>query len=410
MRILSLSSVYPNLREPGLGLFVRSRLQEIARSEPVKLIAPIPLLDYSNPKRKLLEFRGFPSRRRDDAIEVLHPQWAYPPYGTPLNVLCLFSRLLPVLQKLRRTFRFELIDAHFCYPEGVTAALLAAVHRVPFTITLRGSELVFARYRYRRQAMRWALRRASCVIAVSEELAAFARAMGAAPERVTIIPNGLDTDLFFPRDREQVRKKHGLPAHRKIIVSAGELIEAKGHHLAIHALAAVLKRGIDAELWIAGGAARGGPPYEQQLRDLAASLNLAERVRFTGWVDRANMAELLSAADLFCLASFTEGWPNVVHEALGCGTPVVATRVGAIPSLIPGARYGYTVPVNDVEALGEAFAQALDRAWERNAISDWGRSRSWKQVAGEVLEVFRAAAGQHASACSEALSCTLKTR
>lgn len=391
MNILSLSSVYPNPGEPGLGLFVRSRLQEIARSEQVKVIAPIPLLDYSNPGRKLLRSRGFPWRRWDGPIEVLHPQWVCPPYGTPLNVACLYGRLLPMVRRLRKSFPFELIDAHFCYPEGIVAALLAAAFRVPFTVTLRGSELNFARYRYRRRTMRWALRRARGVIAVSGELTGFATRMGAAPEYTGMIPNGLDIDLFFPRDRERVRRKHALPAHRKLIVSAGELIEAKGHHLAIRALAGLVRRGMDAELLIVGGIARGGPGYEQELRRLAESLNLAPKVHFTGWVDRPTMAELLAVADLFCLASFTEGWPNVVHEALGCGTPVVATRVGAIPSLIPAERYGFIVPANDVEALQDALARGLRKQWDRNAISEWGRSRSWRQVAAEVIAVFRAA-------------------
>src|SRR5207244_3701 len=84
-----------------------------------------------------------------------------------------------------------------------------------------------------------------------------------------------------------------------------------------------------------------------------------------------------------------EGWPNVVQEAMGCGTPVVATQVGAIPELIPSSRYGITVPPNDVAALARALAQSFQIKWDHAAISAWAQSRSWEEVATEVLEQMR---------------------
>jgi glycosyltransferase involved in cell wall biosynthesis len=392
MKILSLSSVYPNPDEPGLGLFVRSRLEHVAHSAEVKVIAPLPIMDYSNPQRKVYRSRRFPSARWDGDVAVFHPRWLYPPLGTPLNVACLFGRLFPLLRRIRRSWAFDLIDAHFCYPEGVTAALLAGVFHVPFTITLRGSETIFDAYRFRRLAMQWALRRAAGIIAVSEDLRQFAISRGATPGRTVTIPNGIDGGLFCPRDRVQMRRACGLPLGRKLIVSAGELIEAKGHHLVIQALPALLASGIDAELVIAGGTARGGPRFEESLRQLVEDSGLEDRVRFAGWVGRQGLAELLAAADVFCLASYTEGWPNVVHEALACGAPVVATRVGGVPEMIPTERFGVLIPPRDQAALDHALACALQREWDSSAISDWGRERNWDCVAQEVLDLFAASA------------------
>jgi glycosyltransferase involved in cell wall biosynthesis len=101
----------------------------------------------------------------------------------------------------------------------------------------------------------------------------------------------------------------------------------------------------------------------------------------------------MSAADVLCLASSSEGWPNVVHEALSCGLPVVATNVGAVPEMIPSDQFGLVVPVGDVPALTEALALALQKPWQRAAIAAWGNSRSWDQVAREALEQMQAAAG-----------------
>jgi len=115
----------------------------------------------------------------------------------------------------------------------------------------------------------------------------------------------------------------------------------------------------------------------------SGGLDLEDRVRFCGPVDGDTMAELMSAADIFCLASTNEGWPNVVHEALACGAPVVATRVGAIPEMLASGR-GLIVPVNDPFQLKEALALAFQMNWDRAAASAWARARSWEEVAAEL--------------------------
>ena len=388
LRILSISTVFPNLAEPGLGLFVRSRLCHLAELADVKVIAPVPVLDYSNPKRKLFDRLDLGASRQDGPLEVFHPRWLFPPGGTPVNALCLFSRLLPLALRLHREFPFDLIDAHFGYPEGVAAALLARALGVPFTITLRGSEVVFDHSRPRRMAMEWAFRRAARVIAVSEELRQFALSRGAAPERTTTIPNGIEPAVFHPRDMAEMRALHGLPSGCRIVLSTGELIEAKGHQLVIRSLPKLLADSTDVRVVIAGATARGGPKFEEKLRQLPHDLGIADRVHFTGWVDRQKLAGLLAAADLFCLASFSEGWPNVVHEALATGTPVVASRVGGVPDMITSEAYGLMVPPRDGAALQNALRAALDRSWDRKAVSDWGRSRNWTSVAREVLDTM----------------------
>jgi teichuronic acid biosynthesis glycosyltransferase TuaC len=382
MKILSLSSVYPNPQEPGLGLFVRSRLEQMARFAEVKVIAPIPLIDYSNHERRLYRRRTFPAARQDGPIAAVHPRWFYPPGGTPVNVLCQFLRLLPLVRSIRRSFPFDLIDAHFGYPEGVTAALLAAACGVPFTITLRGSEPIFAASLLRRKVLRWAMRRAGHIIAVSDELREFAILEGVDPSRATTIPNGIDPRVFYPRET------HVNPGPR-ILLSAGELIEAKGHHLVIRATKALLERGHDVQLLVAGGVSRGGAPYERELKRITAELGLEERVRFLGWVDRQTLPALLSFADLFCLASFTEGWPNVVNEALACGAPVVASAVGGVRAMLASGRYGIAVPPRDLAALTDALDRGLNQSWDRAAISAWGRSRTWAAVASEVIGIHR---------------------
>jgi teichuronic acid biosynthesis glycosyltransferase TuaC len=388
VNILSISTVFPNPSEENLGLFVRARLEGLAARASVRVLAPVPLVDYARIRGKRPLASGAPSGpahwprgHPEGRLEVFHPRWFYPPAGGALNALFLFLRLLAPASHLDTASPIDLIDAHFGYPDGIAAALLAARMRRPFTVTLRGNETMHGRYRFRRMAMRWALRRAARVIAVSEALREYAISLGVEPSRIRTIPNGVDTVVFHPHPRPEAR---GAP---KQILSAGYLIERKGHHHAIRATAALRARGVDCELQVAGGPGREGR-FEDQLRRLVAELGLESAIHFLGVVPPARLAELMSAADVVLLPSSREGWPNVVNEALACGTPVVATNVGGVPDLIPSGEFGYVVPAGDQSALENALERALGRDWDREAIARWGASRSWDKVAAEVAALF----------------------
>ena len=388
-RLLSLSTEFPNPSEPGKGLFVRSRLEAIATRAYVVVVAPVASLDYANPQGDLLASLRIPREREEGRMTILHPRWLYPPYGGWANAFFLFVRLLPMLAGLRARYPFDVIDAHFAHPEGIAAVVLGRILGCPVLVTLRGSEFRYYRQRLKRFWMSWALRRADRVIAVSGGLRELAIDLGVDPRRVHTVPNGINADVFFRRDRLGCRSRHDIPATDRIILSAGDLAELKGHHRVIAAVKNLNDRGVRTRLLIAGGVGRSGR-YAETLRQQVTAGALDHRVAFLGEVTQETLAELMSAADVFCLASSTEGWPNVVNEALACGTPVVATDVGAVRHMVVSDRDGYVVPVHDGGALAESLRAALTNQWDHEAISARGRSRSWSQVADDVLEQVRA--------------------
>lgn len=383
MNILTLSTTFPNPQEPVLGVFVHSRMQHAAVLARVRIVAPVPLVDYSRVSGRLFR-TGIPFRRCDGRLEICHPRWFYPPKGGAFNAAFLAARCWPLLRRLDREARIDVIDAHFGHPDGVAAALLAAALGRPFVVTLRGNETMHASYPFRKKALAWALRRAAGVVTVSGALRDFAISIGAAPERIRVIPNGVDTSIFHPRPRS--RPAGGT----KIILSAGYLIERKGHHHVIRAVARLRERGVSCELWIAGGPGREGR-FEERLSSLTAELHLESAVQFLGAVPPPRLAEYMSEADVFCLASSREGWPNVVNEALACGAPVVATRTGGVPDLLPSPDYGIIVEPGDPQGLEAALEAALRREWDREAIASWGQSRSWDVVAREVVDFLEQA-------------------
>ncbi len=393
LQVVSLSTEFPNPTEPGKGRFVRARLQAMAEHAQLRVIAPVALFDYANPDKRVFASWQMPRKRMDGSIEVFHPRWLYPPRGGWLNPNFLFARLLAAISRLRRQGRCDVIDAHFGHPEGVTAALLSSATGVPFTVTMRGLELRMRRNSRTRSRMAWALRRANRVIAVSEGLRDLAIELGVDARKTRVIPNGIDVATFHVRDRASCRAAHDVPASQRLMLSAGDLAELKGHHRTIQAVKALRDSGVPVQLRIAGGIGRSGR-YAGALRDTVKNLHLEEHVRFVGDVPQNTIAGLMNAADVFCLASSSEGWPNVVNEALACGTPVVATDVGAIRQLLPSRDYGSIVPTGDVEALAGALREALARDWDRATIAEWGGSRSWSQVAQEVLAELREVANE----------------
>lgn len=390
IRVVSLSTVYPRPAEENLGLFVRNRLQHMARLLPIKVVSPAPVIDYAARGQKK---GAIPPKRQDQQIEVFYPRWLYPPHGGFVDSFLMAARLAPYLRRLRKEYPFDVIDAHFGYPEGIAAAALGAMLKVPFTITLRGNETMHAQYFWRRRCLRWAFRHAARLITVSENLRQFAISLGVDASRVRTIPNGIDTDVFYPRPYAAARAHLGMPEGVPAILSAGYLIERKGHHRVVRALAELRRNGSAAELWIAGEPGREGS-FERQIREEVERHQLQSATHFTGPVKPQVLAEYMSAADVFCLASTREGWPNVVHEALGCGAPVVTSDVGGARDMVPSSDYGIVVPADDQPALTAALGEALGKTWDREKIAAWGRARSWTQVAAETAAVLREAAAE----------------
>jgi teichuronic acid biosynthesis glycosyltransferase TuaC len=383
-RLVVFSTVFPNAAQPHHGIFVRERMRGLPADVEVVVVAPAPWFPFVSGLRP--GFRpALPREEVQEGVRVLHPRFfSVPGVLKCLDGLFLALGALPALLRLRKTFRFDAIDAHFVYPEGLAAALLGRLLGVPVLITLRGMLPLLVPYRLRRPQLRWALRNADRVIAVAATLRDDAVALGIPPERVRVIENGIDGDLFHPLDRAAARRSLGLPEDGPVLVTVGTLAPRKGFHLVIEALPALAERFPGIRYLLVGGAgAEGG--MERELRDLAARLGVADRLVFAGPRRRAELAAWYSAADLSVLASAHEGCPNVVLEALACGTPVVATPVGSIPSILAGPDAGLLSERN-VPALTAAITAALSRSWDRGRVRARIADRTWTAVGREVEE------------------------
>jgi teichuronic acid biosynthesis glycosyltransferase TuaC len=389
LRVLLFSTVFPNAVQPVHGVFVRERMKGLPESAvEVEVVAPTAWFPFVSGLRP-----GYrppvPAQETQDGVTVHHPRFlSFPGVFKCLDGILLFLSTLPAVLRLHRRSRFDLIDAHFVYPEGLAAALHGLVLRVPVVVTLRGMLPLLMPYRLRRPQLRFALERAARVVAVAGSLKADAVRLGIPAERVRVIENGVDADLFRPLDRQEARRSLGLPEEGPLVVSVGTLAPRKGFHLVMEAMSLLKDRWPDLRFAVVGGAGAEGA-MEKGLRDIAVRLGVADRVVFAGARQREELAAWYSAADVFVLASAHEGCPNVVLEALACGTPVVATPVGNVLELVPAAA-GRVVP-REVPALAEALDDVLSRTWDRDRIRAGVEPRSWRSVGREVVEEFAAA-------------------
>lgn len=403
LRVVLFCTVFPNPAQPGLGIFVRERLRHLAPHVDVTVVAPVPWFPGAHLLRK--NYRPRVVRREEqDGLPVLHPRFlSFPGIFKSLDGVLLALSSLACLWRLRRRFPFKLIDAHFCYPEGVAACLLGWFMRVPVTITLRGTLPKLARYRLRRWQMAWALRRCDALFAVARSLLDAAVAIGAPPGKGVVAPNGVDVEKFPAIPQDLARSALGLPAQGEIVISVGALTARKGFQRIIRLLPRLLERFPRLSLVVVGGPSVEGD-NRAELEALANRLGVAERVRLTGSQPHAELHKWLSAADCFCLATANEGWANVLGEALACGLPVVTTDVGGNREVVDSPAVGMVVPFGDEEALYQALATALERRWDRSAIRARAVQRNWQATASIIVPVFRAAALRRspAASCMEA--------
>lgn len=390
LKVLSFTTVFPRAGDEQHGLFVRARLAAAARLADIEVVAPVAVIEYGNPGRRVPPLAQIPEQHTDSGLKIHHPRWFYPPLANAAAPWWLHFCTRAAVRAVRASFPFELIDAHWGHPEGGAAARLAGEWGVPFTVTLRGNEPEHAQDAGRHKAITAALRGAARIIAVSQPLAEFAASLGADARRVRVVPNGVDANVFYPRSRGAARARLGMEPGALNLLSAGHLIELKGHHRLIEAAAQLRAGGVDARVWIAGGPGRHGG-FADEIRAAAARTGMTPWVRFLGLLPPDELAEAMSACDFFCLASSREGWPNAVNEALACGAPVVAARVGAIPEMLAADGLGVITDNNAPETLASGLRAALTREWDRAAIARHGRSRGWDQTAAEVVAVWREA-------------------
>lgn len=384
IKILTFSTLFPNTVRPNHGVFVETRLRHLVASGEVsaRVLAPIPWFPSSHPRfGEYAKFANAPRTEVRFGLQVDHPRYfLLPKVGMNVAPLLLaLSAKRAIKRMLAAGEDFDLIDAHYFYPDGVAAVLLGRWFNKPVVITARGSDLnLLPSYRIPRKWIQWASRRADGLITVSGALKHILVQLGAAPAKVTMLRNGVDLVQFQPTDRVQTRRELNLDGF--VLLSVGNLIPLKGHDLAIRALATLP----GTTLLLAGSG-----PEERSLQNLAEALGVSERVRFLGTLPQDKLCTYYGAADVLVLASSREGWANVLLESMACGTPVIATAVGGSAEVVAAPEAGVLMAARSNEALLQAIAQLRANYPDHTATRQYAARFSWDDTTTGQLKLFR---------------------
>jgi glycosyltransferase involved in cell wall biosynthesis len=389
MRILLFSTLYPNAGQPNHGVFVENRARKLAESGRVAVEVMAPVFVPPWPLSGLAQYEGAaqaPAFEVRHGLPVHHPRaWTIPNLGWRLNPRLLAAASYGPLLALRERFPFDLIDAHYFYPDGVAAMRLARAFDVPFICTARGSDVTY--WPSRPAARRAILRvgeQAAGLAAVCDALAHEMTALGMPADKIKVLRNGVNLVHFAPQDRAAACARWGVEG--STLVSVGALIPRKAHHITIAAVAA--RPGL--RLLIAGQG-----PLRAELQAQIDRLGVADRVRLLGPVAHADLPALYAAADLSVLTSRREGLANVILEAIACGTPVVATAVDGALEVLDDPRAGRLVPVDDAPALGAAIDALLASPLDRAGVRASAERFNWAETTAAQIAQFEAALTSH---------------
>ncbi|HYJ82731.1 MAG TPA: glycosyltransferase [Allosphingosinicella sp.] len=372
IRILVLTSRFPDRLRPNLGNFVERQTHEIASRPGVEVEVVAPLGRAPFPFRLAAPGRldGLPAEEMWNGLRVHRPRFARLPFAARLRPAALARRLVPLAASIRQRFRFDIVSAEFSWPDGPAAVALGRALGVAVVIKARGMEFEGrARHASTRRQLVAAGQSAQGLLAVSESLRETMIAAGLPAERIAVHRPAVDTDLFRPGDRDSARARLGISG--PLLLAVGNLIPEKGQVLAVEALAMLE----GATLIVAGAG-----PERSALAARARALGVSDRLRMPGSLPHPLLPALFAAADVTIHPSLVEGFGHVRLESLACGTPIVTTAVGDGALIVDRPAAGRVVEP-DPAAIASAVrslladppppeavrAAALGYGWQRHA-------------------------------------------
>jgi glycosyltransferase involved in cell wall biosynthesis len=388
VRVLAITKIFPNAAEPLSAPFNRQQFAALARLCELEVLATIPwfpgagLMSRWSTAGRLAKV---PAHETIEGISVAHPRTLFLPRLAHATWGPLYAAsLAPQLHRYRG--KADVVLGSWAYPDGFAAVIAARLLGIPCVVKLHGSDVnVIAKMPGPRRLSKWALPRARRVVAVSRPLGDEIVALGVPRDHVRIVMNGVDADLFHPRDRAAARRELGLPVDAAIALYVGNLKPEKGIVELATAWPTVARGVRGARLEVLGGG-----PLKQSIEEKLAGEPTAT---VHGPKPLPDIPTWMAACDVLVLPSHVEGTPNVVLEALASGRRVVGTAVGGVPDLLTRPELGALVPPRDPAALADAIATALRTPYDPAETARHGARGGWAASAKALHEVLVEATG-----------------
>lgn len=325
-------------------------------------------------------------------IEVIRtPVW-YLPFGIFYKILGEFHYLAVDKAIKKNRIKFDIIHSHFLWSAGYVGMRLKQKYNRPFVVTGHGFDVYQLPFesKFWKKIIEKILESADFIITVSKYNLGYLEKLKIDNRKVHIINNGFDEKKFFIQEKSLIRKNLNIKNKRKVCLSVGNLEKIKGHENLILAMRKLTKTNHDIDCYIIGN----GSQYKK-LKRLIVENDLTDRVFLLGHKQHSEIGNWINASDVFIIPSLRESASVVLLEALSCGRPVVATRVGIVPDVLISNEYGYIVNPNEIEELSEKIELALSREWDEKKIKELSSSFSWKRSVNEIIKIYHLAFKKH---------------
>lgn len=391
LKLMVLSSLFPNSREPNAGLFVKERMFRVGEYCDLFVVSPKPWSPFDKLIRLLKpHYRIAPIEKEFLENKEIHfPRFfALPGIGRRFDGYFMAKAVKRYIETHDLVSSFDHIDAHFSYPDGYAGGLLKSWLQKSLTITMRGTEVPHSMHVRKRALMLQAWHLADRVICVSNSLKKVAEELGAKSEKFTVIGNGVDTEKFLFSKNINVREQLSIAKNAKVLITVGGLVPRKGFHRVIKVMPQVMRQHQDLHYIIIGGGTAEGN-NNADLVKLAEELNLQKRVHFVGKKSPGELKEYLSTADLFVLLSTNEGWANVILEAMACEIPVLASDVGGNKEVVATTELGKIIALDDETSLVTSLNEMLTKSWSSQQLRQYALENSWQDRVEKLLNIFK---------------------
>ena len=380
MKVVFISHLFPNNSNPLYSPFMYERSKALSLIVDLLIIAPVSFFPFLrvNKVGKIEKFLD---------VIVHHPKYlALPSVFWSLR----WVSYLFMLYFLPKTFfkNIDIIHVEWIYPDAYAVVKLAKKKKIKTVGVVHGNESI--EYYGKRKGNRKyqeVLSSLDRVIVVSRDLQhKLVTDYGVQPERINCIFNGVDVHRFALCDLVKSRLQLNLPIDITIGICVARLSEEKNIDILIQAISKLSI--LDFCMYIIGSG-----PLMDKMQRLIDSCGVADKVNLVGSIPHDQIATWLNASNFFCLPSNREGCPVVVHEALACGRPVIATAVGAIPDLVCSDEYGLLCSPGDIDGLAGSIERAVSKKWDHELIADYGRQFTWERMAAQTVNVYQEVLG-----------------
>lgn len=355
-------------------VFVRYKpIAEIHKFLPLSFLA-------NHMKRASLDLRNKPSNILVIPIPIFYLpiDFFYKSVGPVF-----FKKIVKVIHQHK--YKFDIIHSHFIWSSGYAGMMLKREFTVPLIITSHSPSQIYGlptKSRYWKDQVRSILSSSNLIFAVNKKMVGYIKKWY--PSSNTLyLPNGYNSTLFYPKNKNDARNNTGLPDKVKVILSIGSIDTVKGHQVLINAMSYVVKNNSNVICIIIGSG-----PNKSKLFNMIKERDLEKHVFLHERIDHNKIPDWINSSDIFVLPSLDESFGIVQIEAMACGKPVVASDTDGSKEIITSKDIGLMCRRGDSDDLGNKIVQALSKKWDSNKIINYSHKYKLSLIVKTAIDQY----------------------